>query len=233
MKNIIDLFSSNNQRYEKKYVISSLNENKFIFYLNKHPLFFKKIYEDRFINNIYFDTSSMNCYWDNVIGLSKRMKVRIRWYGKTYGYIKNPVLEFKIRNNGLGEKISFKLNDINIDSEFTIDIIHKQFDQLNISYPVKKFLLSLRMTLMNGYSRQYYISNNDQYRLTYDTNLKFLIIHNFNNNFVNIIKPTNHRVMEVKYDEHLNDNASQISNHFPFRITKSSKYVYGIDKLKL
>jgi hypothetical protein len=49
----------------------------------------------------------MSSYWDNVSGLSKRVKVRIRWYGDLYGHIQSPILEFKIRNNTLGSKVSF------------------------------------------------------------------------------------------------------------------------------
>jgi hypothetical protein len=233
MKNIVDLLCSNNYRYEKKYVLSSLNENKFFFHLNRHPFIFERAYDDRFINNIYFDTPSMTCYWDNVIGLSKRVKVRIRWYGDSYGHIQNPILEFKIRNNTLGTKVSFKLSEMDIDSELTIDSIHQQFDQLDISYPIKEFLLSLRMTVMNSYLRKYYISRDEKYRLTYDSELQFLSIHNYHNSFTKIVKSTNRRVMEIKYDEHIDDHASQISNYFPFRMTKSSKYVFGVDKLKL
>ena len=233
MKNIVDLLSSNNSRYEKKYVFSSLNENKFFFHLNRHPFLFERAYDDRFINNIYFDTPSMMCYWDNVIGLSKRVKVRIRWYGDSYGHIQNPILEFKIRNNSLGSKVSFKLDEMVINSNLTIDSIHKQFDQLDISYPIKEFLLSLRMTLMNGYSRKYYISKDKKYRLTYDSELHFLSIYNYHNSFTKIVKSSNRRILEMKYDEHMDNHASQISNYFPFRMTKSSKYVFGVDKLKL
>ena len=86
---------------------------------------------------------------------------------------------------------------------------------------------------MNGYLRKYYISRDEQYRLTYDSELQFLSIHNYHNSFTKIVKPTNRRVMEIKYDEHIDDHASQISNYFPFRMTKSSKYVFGVDKLKL
>jgi len=233
VNNIVDLLSNNDFRYEKKYVFSSLNENNFFFHLNKHPFLFEHAYDDRFINNIYFDTPSMTSYWDNVDGLSKRLKVRIRWYGNTYGNIKSPVLEFKIRNNALGNKVSFKLNEIYVDSELTIESIHNQFKQLDLPAPVKEFLLSLRMTLMNGYLRKYYISKDRKYRITYDTNLQFFSMDNYKNFFLKNLKPFNRRILEIKYDECMEDEASQVSNYFPFRMTKSSKYVYGIDKLKL
>ncbi len=233
MNNILNFFSVNDQRYEKKYVISSLNENKFYFCLKKHPLIFQKSYSDRFINNIYFDTPALDFYWDNVNGLSKRIKVRIRWYGNTYGLIKNPILEFKIKNNNLGKKFFIKLNNITIDYNLNIEKIYEEFNGLKISPLIKKYLLKLRMSLMNGYNRKYYISNNKKFRITYDYGLQFLLIKNYNNNFNNILKSSNRRIFEIKYDKIMDKDASNISNHFPFRITKSSKYVFGIDKLRI
>ena len=120
-----------------------------------------------------------------------------------------------------------------VDNYLTIDYLHKQFSQLDVSSPIKEFLLSLRMTLMNGYSRRYFVSKDRKYRLTFDSDLHFISMRNYHNSFTHIVKPTNRRVLEIKYDEHMDDHASQISNYFPFRMTKSSKYVFGVDKLKL
>jgi len=233
MHNIVDLLNINTFRYEKKYVISSIYENTFFFYLNRHPFMFQSAYEDRYVNNIYFDNPSMSSYWDNVTGLSKRVKVRIRWYGDAYGQIKSPILEIKIRDNALGSKVSFKLGEINVNPELTIESIYEQFDRLDISAPIKEFLMTLRMTLMNQYYRKYYVSKDQNYRVTYDSDLQFTSIDNYNNSFKHSIKPTNRRVFEVKFDESMFDNGALISNYFPFRMTKSSKYVFGIDKLKV
>jgi hypothetical protein len=232
MKEIINILNLTTYRYEKKYVISVLNENKFFFHLNKHPFLFEKSYDDRYVNNIYFDTPSMNSYWDNVIGLSKRIKVRIRWYGDARGYIQCPILELKIRNNALGSKVSYRLGEILIDSNLTIKSIQEQFMKLDAPLPIKEFLLSLRMTLMNRYSRKYFVTKDQNFRLTYDSELQFTAINNYGNSFNNKINSEKRRVFEVKYDQSLIGKAPEISNYFPFRMTKSSKYVFGIDKLK-
>lgn len=44
----------------------------------------------------------MLAYQDNLIGISDRMKVRIRWYGALLGLIEEPVLELKIKRGFLG-----------------------------------------------------------------------------------------------------------------------------------
>ena len=57
---------------------------------------FYKIYDDRIINNIYFDSPSLNKFFANDDGISERNKLRIRWYGNnsnTYDYR----LEIKIK----------------------------------------------------------------------------------------------------------------------------------------
>lgn len=233
MKNIIKLLDNNKYRYEKKYVISTLNENKFFLHLAKHPFLFNTKYEDRFVNNIYFDTPTMMCYWDNVSGLANRIKVRIRWYGNTFGMIEKPVLEIKIKKNSLGTKIFFQLDKINLDTQLNIESIHSQFNKLEIPDEIKKYLLSLRMVLMNSYSRKYFASNDEKYRLTYDSKLKFFSISHYLNSYEKIFKPSTRRIIEIKYDEEMNDDAPEISNYFPFRMSKSSKYVFGVDKLKL
>ncbi len=38
-------------------------------------------------------------------------------------------------------------------------------------------------------------------------------------------------IMEVKYDEKYENNANYITDNFPFRLTKSSKYVAGLQLL--
>jgi hypothetical protein len=233
MKNISKLLKNNNYRYEKKYVISSLNENNFFFHLNKHPFLFHSAHEDRCVNNIYFDTPTMMNYWDNVSGAANRIKVRIRWYGNTFGVIERPILEIKIKKNSLGTKIFFQLDKLILDTQFNIESIHRQFNKLEIPDEIKKYLLSLRMVLMNNYSRKYFASNDEKYRLTYDSELQFFSISHYLNSYEKIFKPSSRRVFEIKYDEKMNDNASEISNYFPFRMSKSSKYVFGVDKLKL
>jgi hypothetical protein len=233
MKNVIKLLNNHKYRYEKKYVISLLNENNFFFHLNKHPYLFNKEYEDRQVNNIYFDTPTMMCYWDNVSGVSNRIKVRIRWYGDTFGIVKNPVLEIKIKKNSVGSKTLFNLSKINVDNELNIESIHTQFTKLEIPDEIKEFLLSLRMTVMNSYSRKYFISKDKKFRLTYDSKLNFFLVANYSNSYNKVIRPTSRRIFEIKYGENMSDMASIISNYFPFRMTKSSKYVFGVDKLKL
>ena len=61
------------------------------------------------MNSIYLDTNSLKALRDNVEGVARRKKTRVRWYGETLGYIKKPVLEHKINQRFLGRKEHFHL----------------------------------------------------------------------------------------------------------------------------
>ena len=92
-------------RYERKYKVSDLNHHVILQSIRMHPVGLRKIYPDRQINNIYFDTPDLNNYFDNIDGNMDRMKIRIRWYGDCFKYIDKPVLELKIKRGLLGKKI--------------------------------------------------------------------------------------------------------------------------------
>ena len=86
-------------RYERKFLVSdsNLNRHEMEKVIKFHPSYFYKLYPDRFVNNVYFDTPTYKDFHDNVAGLSHRNKFRIRWYGDFFGYILNPTLEIKIK----------------------------------------------------------------------------------------------------------------------------------------
>ena len=68
-------------RYERKYKVSDLHHHVILQTIRMHPAGLRKIYPDRQINNIYFDSTGLQCYHDNVDGIGERKKFRVRWYG--------------------------------------------------------------------------------------------------------------------------------------------------------
>lgn len=190
-------------------------------------------YPARYINNIYLDTNDYSHYWDNVEGLSKRIKVRIRWYGDSMGSVNSPVLEFKIKDNMLGSKVSFPMSSITVDSSLTIEQIHEQFKVLPIANPIKAYLLTLRLSIMNRYHREYFTSQDGDFRFTVDSDLSFTELSNRENYFTNKIEYAYSKVLELKYDSDLDSRASIVSRAIPFRMTRSSKYVIAMQLLKI
>lgn len=198
---------------------------------------FSEIYEPRYVNNIYFDSVEMKNYFDNVDGVVNRTKVRIRWYGDLFGAIDKPVLELKIKKGVVGKKASFLLAPFSIDEY--IDAHSEKQKQVpamdeavlgaDIPAELQLQLCSMQVALLNRYHRRYYLSADRKYRITIDSELTFFEVCN---------RVIGHRsvdrmntVLELKYDLAQDRFAHRITNAFPFRLTRSSKYVNGIEML--
>ncbi len=221
------------QRYERKFYLPVLLRNEFELIIKHHPFRFHEVYPQRFVNNIYLDTINMDNYFDNIYGVSRRLKVRIRWYGDLMGSIEKPKLEIKKKNNSLGTKLSFQLNKLTISNKLSKSTISNIFETSETPANMIPYLKSLNLVLMNRYSRKYYRSGDGKYRITIDSNLGYYKLLQLNNNFSHKIIDKNATIIELKYDKDSDDRAKNVTNYFPFRITKSSKYIEGVDRLKI
>ena len=96
---------------------------------------------------------------------------------------------------------------------------------------IKTGLKSSQPVLLNRYSRKYFLSADKRYRITIDTDQVFYRIGTQNNFFLNEQKNNVNVIIELKYNIAADDDANHITEHFPFRLTKSSKYVSGIEKI--
>jgi hypothetical protein len=102
-------------RYERKYRIDNLDLAELRQALRSHPLSFRKLFPDRQVNNIYLDTPDLHFFRENLDGVAERRKYRIRWYGPNLNFASKPVLEVKLKQAELGEKLSLHLDDIPLD----------------------------------------------------------------------------------------------------------------------
>ena len=86
---------------------------------------------------------------------------------------------------------------------------------------------------MNRYHRRYYVSRDGKFRLTLDTNMAFHRVGGLTKRLAR--RRVDHRnvIVELKYGVDEDVAASRVSGFFPFRVTKSSKYVQGIDRVFL
>jgi SPX domain protein involved in polyphosphate accumulation len=218
-------------RYERKFFVNSLSKYDIESIIKLHPAKFSELYHQRFVNNIYLDSSGLNNYFDNIQGNMQRTKTRIRWYGKLFGNIETPILEFKIKNGLLGRKSHYSLNSFSLDNTFNIQKLIQNIQNSKVPIAVESIIKYLKPTLLNRYSRRYFISNDKQYRITIDSDQVFYKIGHQNNSFKSEIIDNTNIILELKYDVDAENNVNSITNHFPFRLTKSSKYIAGIERL--
>ena len=221
----------NNYRYERKFFISEMSKYEIESLVKFHPAIFSEIYHQRFVNNIYFDSVNLTNYFDNVVGSARRVKFRIRWYGELFGLIEKPALELKIKQGLVGRKESFSLIPFELDHSFSMSIISNVINKSEIPENMRLKLKSTYPTLLNRYSRRYFQSADMNYRITIDTDLVFYRINCQNNSFIGKFIDKDHVIVELKYNQNMDDRANYITNYFPFRLSKISKYVSGLEKI--
>ena len=213
-------------RYERKFLITELDEAQVRSILIRHPAMFHEVYPPRYVNNIYLDTLVMGNYDDNLIGVADRMKVRIRWYHELFGSIAKPILEFKVKQGLVGWKDTYPFPAFTFDRMMTERSFQSLIKMGDFPMEVKHRLAGFRMSLVNRYLRSYFANYDSRFRVTIDTDQSFYKVNPLVNRFQ--VRDVNKDVVivELKYDrEH---DAERISNTFPFRVTRSSKYVDGV-----
>jgi len=222
-----------NYRYERKFTVPDKFTLKTIEQIIKqNKAMFREVFHIRQVNNIYFDTVRYNDYFDNVLGVSDRKKIRIRWYGDTFGEIKKPVLEVKIKKGIVGDKWSYKLKPFVLDNDFDNDIIQNIFKASSLPLPILESTKMVTPTLLNSYSRKYFMSADNKFRVTLDFKLLYHKIGKRFNNFNLAPVSDENKIIELKYGLLDDKTANAISTQFPFRLNKNSKYVNGVNTIK-
>jgi SPX domain protein involved in polyphosphate accumulation len=202
-------------RYERKYILERAMPEAWLAWLYGLPPAFRTSYPPRQINNIYFDNFDLTSYQENSAGISRRSKYRMRWYGDAYDLLPQPVLEIKTKEALLGEKTYRQLPDT---SWGELPALFRQMPELTNS--------NLRPVLVNAYRRQYLESADGRFRLTLDSELRFgpytRKAMRFDFQLPGIC------ILELKYAAASDDEIDDITQHWPFRMTRFSKYSVGM-----
>ena len=210
-------------RFERKYQISHLSKFSVEQAVKLHPAGFRKIFPNRQVNNIYFDTPDYQTCRDNIEGSNQRKKYRLRWYGTDLQQINNPRFEIKIKHNELGRKETLEFPNHQLSN---LPQITQQVNQLMIKDTLLQFL-KLSPTLLNTYQRSYFGTSDGKFRITVDWNLQFYPpLHQGAFQRQPFIEKQ--IILELKYQEQDDVLAPAIFKCLPFRQTKSSKYVRGV-----
>ena len=205
-------------RYERKYRIERKPVSVVKQMLRFHPAGFSTLYPDRQVNNIYFDTEGLDTYRQNVYGVNERKKFRVRWYGENPLEVANPQFEIKIKHNELGAKEVCPIEVFDWDD--LAALTHKISRIPQPSLPLKPVLL-------NSYKRSYLISADKQFRVTVDWNLQYHSLLN-GPRFRSYQIHDDAIIVEIKYDENIDDRVNFLTQRMPFRQEKHSKYVNGV-----
>ena len=218
------------RRRERKYPLSLAELLRFRWWQRGHGRAFTPAYPTRTVNNIYFDSPDWTNYGDNMSGVSDRTKCRLRWYGELETGAE-ATFEVKRRRNAIGHKRGQRvpMSELHLRSL----PIERLYTRLRVLLPAE-LRLQLdqchRPVLYNRFRREYYEAP-DGLRLTVDTD----IVHApLRGSSLPALRPTpgaTHAVVELKYPLERRPEAQEAFRRLPFRATRFSKYMAGIDHL--
>jgi SPX domain protein involved in polyphosphate accumulation len=220
-------------RYERKFLVDQLDAHQARVLIRRHPGLFYSPYPPRYINNFYLDTKDMQHYHDNIDGSMERRKVRVRWYGDALGQINKPTLEIKIKQGMVGTKLHYPTAGFRFDNNFSDRYFHQILAASDFPDLVKEQLNRLNVVLFNRYFRRYFATRDGRFRVTLDTKLSYSQIRPLRASLIHHQTDHRHIVVELKYSPEHDTQANRISAWFPFSVTKSSKYVMGIEQVYL
>ncbi|MDO8811290.1 MAG: VTC domain-containing protein [Gallionella sp.] len=217
-------------RYERKFVMNSMNYPRFENLLLTHPEAFKEAYSPRHINNIYFDTLALTQYENVLAGNHAKRKYRIRWYGPIDldSPITGATLEIKIKEGALNRKIYYPLPaflyaDIHSPQSF-LDLIRRAY-LLPLHY---EELACLQPVLINRYRRKYHLGIGHRFRFTSDFDILFASPESPQHLSSAHLQPFKRIIVELKYARQHDDDAERITQRFHLRPQSISKFALGI-----
>lgn len=218
-------------RLEIKFVAYACEVDRVVSWLRLHAAAFDKPFPDRRVHNIYFDSYNYDAYSENLSGISKRVKVRYRWYGEE-PYPEVGVLEVKCKRNKYGWKHRFAVTTSPMQSgKIWRDIRKNIADDLP---PMGKIWLNTypQPVIINQYDRKYFVSRDDSVRVTIDTCMKV-----FDQRYKptpNVTRSANMpdiMVIEFKAEPSAHDRINRIVQGLPIRVNRHSKYTTGVEAI--
>lgn len=214
-------------RYEIKYSLDRVAVNKFEHWLLSAP-FLRRAYPERFVNSVYFDTRRLTCAEDNMIGLARRQKLRMRWYGNEDIESGTAVLEAKIKNGRLGKKLSVPMSlppkkIMEMESGKLLDAFHNRPEVFDLVPKSMPFIPAMYV----GYQRQYYVGPK-QIRVTVDNKLRFSDVLRDRHMSAQGVSHFEKTIVEFKFPPSAKDDAAQMMQSFPFSPVRCSKYMIGL-----
>jgi hypothetical protein len=215
-------------RYEIKMTCDEIYLPDVRSWVQLHPDLFAEAYPSRQVNSLYFDTRDAEALNDNLIGVSERSKLRLRWYGKDYSAVQG-VLELKRKVNRLAWK-SYSPVPITLDlTAISWSELNQQLQQHAEGIVAAWLSFADQPMLLNSFTREYYESIDRQIRVTVDYDQK--VYGQMTHLAPNLKFETPMRgqvVIEVKSDSSLYRRVSNVVTLFPLPVARNSKYVQGV-----
>lgn len=217
-------------RYERKFVSDGVPAEAIQRIISTHPLHFREVFEGRFVNSVYLDTPMLSDFRIHVAGTYRRQKFRIRWYGSRVGRIAKPILEIKGRDGVVGTKVLCPVEPFEYCDSLQLENV--RFPEGTRLSPEYRARLACSLpAVLTRYHRRYYLTANERFRMTVDTEISYHAVGDHLHSYVRSFEEVGLTILEVKYNVADDREVDLLTNHLPFRLGKYSKYVAGIERL--
>ena len=214
-------------RFEIKYVIQPYEDPAFECWLHRVGVF-NRAYQNREVHSVYLDTLDLDAAQDNLNGLGKRAKYRIRWYGDDH---QASHFEVKQKRGRLGSKI---ISDFQFDiNDFLSASDHVRNRMIASTSAAREYGCNMHMDvpiLQVNYSREYYQTANG-IRVTVDRNIGFNDLRCYGMYERGALVKSDRRIIEFKFDPAFENDVADLLRTFPFYPTRNSKYIFGLSIL--
>jgi hypothetical protein len=220
-----------NPRYERKFVAEGRTLTEVLALVRRHPGGFREMYPARVVNNVYLDSPALGDYHDHVNGTAWRMKMRVRWYGAADGDKPQPTLELKLKQGLITGKVAHSLPAFSLDPGPVHTRLAATFDSAGLPEMLRAALRHRQPSLFNRYRRFYFVSADKRFRLTVDYALEFGRVCGNNGCAVTPGTRGTEVIIELKLELEQAEHLAPITNSLPFRLTRCSKYVLGLQRL--
>lgn len=215
---------SRQPRYEVKFVADAFQAPIVEGALWEHPAAPKSAFPNRVVQSIYFDDHRQRALADNLSGVSKRRKMRLRWYGENCDHVLGH-LETKRRESSVGTKEALPLPEaVTVHGATPIELLRDVRRQTSDAWRPR--LDGLAVSHWTRYEREYFVTFDGRVRVTLDRRLETADlsdvpridarIHDRHHDLL---------IVEVKAAREDVDAAIAFVQHLPLRPSKSSKFV--------
>lgn len=187
----------------------------------------------RQVNNLYFDGWDHRAYAENLAGISRRAKVRLRWYGGQ-GSMSAGALEVKRRHNLYGWKLRYPLAAAEWPTEQTWPELRAA---LRAELPLAGRLWldqHPQPVILNRYRREYYVTADGAVRATIDVDQR--VYDQRTGSRPNQRSPAaieDTLVLELKFSRPDRQRAVKLLRDVPLRVSRHSKFMNGMRALAL
>lgn len=215
-------------RHEVKFAAYMVDYSALRHWLHMHPAGFVTPFAERQVNNLYFDTWDYRAYAENLAGVSRRSKVRYRWYGCVEGPAAG-ALEVKQKRNHFGFKQRFAVEQAPYAPGDTWAQIRASMRE-QLAAGGRLWLDQNPLNVMlNRYQREYFVTADGKIRATIDTRQRIFDQRSGNvPNFSRLAITQDTLVVEFKFAREDRQLAVKLLADVPLRAGRHSKYMNAV-----